>query len=51
MKFEQEEFRVKFTGLPVNAPDSPITTIAVECDGEPKQDMNRVREERPRLQA
>lgn len=51
VKFEQEEFRVKFTGLPVAAPDSPITTIAVECDGEPKQDMNRVREERPRLQA
>ncbi len=51
VKFEQEEFRVKFTGLPTAAPDSPITTIAVECDGEPKQDMNRVREERPRLQA
>lgn len=48
VKFTQEEFRVKFTGLPVGAPDSPVTTIAVECAGEPKQDMNRVREERPR---
>ncbi len=44
VKFEQEEFRVKFTGLPTAAPDSPITTIAVECDGQPKQDMNRMRE-------
>jgi hypothetical protein len=25
-----------------------VTVIALECDGEPKQDMDRVRRERPR---
>ena len=35
VKFEQEEFRVRFTGLPADAPDDPVTTIAIECDGEP----------------
>ncbi|MBI4889126.1 MAG: alpha-L-fucosidase [Acidobacteria bacterium] len=49
--FEQEEFRVRFTGLPVDAPDTPVTTIAIECDGEPQQDMDNVRINRPRLKA
>ncbi len=49
--FEQEEFRVRFTGLPMDAPDTPVTTIAIECDGEPKQDMDNVRVNRPRLRA
>jgi alpha-L-fucosidase len=48
VKFEQDKFRVRFTGLPAAAPDDPITTIAVECDGEPKQDTDFVRKERPR---
>jgi alpha-L-fucosidase len=51
VKFEQEKFRVKFTGLPEKAPDDPVTTIAIECDGEPKQDNNWVRIEHPRLKA
>jgi alpha-L-fucosidase len=51
VKFEQEKFRVRFTGLPGKAPDDPVTTIAIECDGEPKQDMDFVRNERPRLKA
>jgi alpha-L-fucosidase len=51
VKFQQEEFRVRFTGLPENAPDDPVTTIAIECDGEPNQDMNWIRRERPRLKA
>jgi alpha-L-fucosidase len=49
VKFQQEEFRVRFTGLPENAPDDPVTTIAIECDGEPNQDMNWIRRDRPRL--
>ncbi len=44
----QEKFRVRFTGLPQKAPDQPVTTIAIECDGEPRQDTNMVRIERPR---
>src|SRR5690349_20466634 len=31
VKFEQDEFRVRFTGLPEKAPDDPVTTIAIEC--------------------
>ena len=46
--FEQNEWRAKFTGLPMNAPDYPVTTIAIECDGEPTQDNLRVRKEKPR---
>jgi alpha-L-fucosidase len=49
VKFEQERFRVRFTGLPENAPDDPVTTIAIDCDGEPHQDMDQIRKERPRL--
>jgi alpha-L-fucosidase len=51
VKFEQEKFRVRFTGLPEKAPDDPVTTIAIECDGEPKQDTDWVRKDRPRLHA
>jgi alpha-L-fucosidase len=51
VKFEQDKFRVRFTGLPDKAPDDPVTTIAIECDGEPKQDTDMVRKERPRLKA
>jgi alpha-L-fucosidase len=48
VKFEQDRFRVRFVNLPANPPDDPITTIAIECDGEPKQDNEFVRRERPR---
>ena len=51
VKFEQEKFRVRFSGLPQKAPDEPVTTIAIECDGEPRQDNLWVRKERPRLKA
>jgi alpha-L-fucosidase len=51
MKFEQEKFRVRFLGLPEKAPDEPVTTIAIECDGEPRQDTDFVRKERPREKA
>ena len=51
VKFEQEKFRVRFVGLPEKAPDEPVTTIAIECDGEPRQDTDFVRKERPREKA
>jgi alpha-L-fucosidase len=43
VKFDQDEYRVRFTGLPTKAPDTPIATIAMECDGEAKQDQLFVR--------
>ena len=48
VKFEQDKFRVRFTGLPMAAPDHPVTTIAVECDDVPTQDNLMVRRDRPR---
>lgn len=48
VKFVQDEWRVRLTGLPTNAPDTPVTTLVVECDSEPKQDMERVRANKPR---
>jgi len=35
IKFTQDEFSLRLTGLPVQAPDNPATVIEVECDGEP----------------
>jgi len=51
VEFQQDRFRVRFTGLPLQAPDTPVTTIAIECDSEPTQDTDFVRREKPRLQA
>jgi alpha-L-fucosidase len=48
VNFQQDRFRVRFTDLPAKAPDHPVTTIAIECDSEPKQDNIFVRKERPR---
>jgi alpha-L-fucosidase len=48
VKFYQDPFRVRFINLPEKAPDDPVTTIAIECDGEPEQDTDFVRRERPR---
>jgi alpha-L-fucosidase len=45
----QDGFRTHITGLPATAPDSPVTTIAIECDGVPEQDTLNVREHKPRL--
>ncbi len=38
VKFEQRGSQLIFRDLPSNAPDSPLTVIAVECDREPIQD-------------
>lgn len=46
--FSQDGFQTKFTGLPIDAPDDPVTTLAIECDGEPVQDTDYVRINKPR---
>ncbi len=51
VRFKQDEMRVQFTGLPSTAPDEPATVIAIECDGEPKQDTDFVRKNRQRAKA
>src|SRR5438874_3308981 len=47
VKFEQNEWRVRMTGLPRVAP-ALVTSIALECDGEPKQDHELKRAQKPR---
>ena len=47
VKFDQNEWRVRMTGLPRIAP-ALVTTIALECDGEPKQDQELKRAQKPR---
>ncbi len=41
--FKQDAYSLSFIGLPDNAPDSPVSTIAIELDGEPKQEELFVR--------
>jgi alpha-L-fucosidase len=48
VNFQQDKYRVRFTGLPKEAPDHPITTIAIECETEPTQNTDFVRKEKPR---
>jgi len=48
VKFQQDRFRTRFTGLPAEPPDHPVTTIAIECESEPLQDTDKIRRERPR---
>jgi alpha-L-fucosidase len=51
VKFQQDRLRVRLMGLPARAPDNPLTTLAIECESEPKQDQYVVRRERERGQA
>jgi alpha-L-fucosidase len=46
--FEQGDQYVRFTGLPIEAPDSPVTTLAIECDSEPAIDAVDFRKNRKR---
>jgi alpha-L-fucosidase len=48
VKFEQEQWRVRFVGLPASAPDPIATVLAVECDAEPTQDQLAIRVNRKR---
>ena len=41
--FQQDKYRVRFTGLPEKAPDYPLTTIAIELDTVANQDNIFVR--------
>jgi alpha-L-fucosidase len=47
--FKQDEFRVRLSDLPAEAPDYPVTTLAIECESEPKQDTDFVRKTKPRM--
>jgi alpha-L-fucosidase len=50
IKFVQDANRTHLTGLPMKAPDSPVTTIVLECDGEPRQNLDpELRLAKPRL--
>ena len=47
VKFEQDDFRVRLTGLPRQAPEL-VTTFALECDSEPRINNEAKRAEKPR---
>jgi alpha-L-fucosidase len=40
IQFNQSEYRVHLVGLPMEAPDSPVTTIALECESEPTENSD-----------
>ena len=48
VKFVQDDFRVRLTGLPATPPDDPASVFALELDSEPRQDMTFVRKEKKR---
>lgn len=48
LKFTQNRFQTRFPGLPRDAPDAPVTTLAIECESEPTQNTIFVRKEMPR---
>jgi alpha-L-fucosidase len=48
VKVIQDDIAARFVGLPVTAPDEPVTVIAAECDSEPVIDSLYVRKNRPR---
>jgi alpha-L-fucosidase len=47
----QDDFRTHLTGLPMKAPDEPVTVIELECESEPTQDTDYVRKNRAREKA
>jgi alpha-L-fucosidase len=47
VKFDQDDFRIRLTGLPKKAPEL-VTTFEIEMDSEPRQDNERKRAEKPR---
>jgi len=49
IEFHQDRFRLQLTGLPKEAPDHPVTTIALECESEPvRRTIEVVARDRPR---
>jgi alpha-L-fucosidase len=45
---KQDDYRTHLIDLPMQAPDSPVTTIAIECEATPVQDTDFVRNNKPR---
>jgi alpha-L-fucosidase len=43
--FAQDEFSLRLTGLPLQAPDQPASVFEVECEGEPVIDHEAIRSE------
>jgi len=48
VRFTQDEFGLRLTGLPAQAPDHPATVFEVDCEGEPVIDHNAIRAMWPR---
>jgi alpha-L-fucosidase len=48
VKFEQDTFRVRLSGLPAESPDDPVTVLALDCESSPMQDHDFVRRGMPR---
>ena len=48
VEFKQDAYQLHMYNLPQQAPDHPVTTLAIECDAEPTQDNIFVRNEKPR---
>ncbi|MDR3772422.1 MAG: alpha-L-fucosidase, partial [Terracidiphilus sp.] len=48
VEFTQDEWSLRLTGLPLQAPDQPVTVIEVECDGKPDIDHDALRPLWPR---
>jgi alpha-L-fucosidase len=47
VKFDQDNFRIRLTGLPKKAPEL-VTTFEIEMDSEPRQNHEGKRAEKPR---
>ena len=50
VEFVQDDISVRFTRLPLEARDQPITVIEAECESEPIIDSEDVRRKRPRAE-
>ena len=46
--FRQDDISIQFTGLPIQAPDQPVTVIEAQCESEPVVNSLYVREHRKR---
>jgi alpha-L-fucosidase len=50
VKFDQDEFRLRFTGLPERAPNAMVSVLEVEFEAPPDQDNMDIRRNRKRRQ-
>jgi alpha-L-fucosidase len=50
LAFTQDAWRVHITGLPKEVPDHPVTTLVLECESEPRMNLDHeLRLAKPRL--